>query len=30
MGLLDKIFDDDEVREAKAWLVGIEDDDDDD
>ena len=25
-----KVFDDDEVREAKAWLVGIEDDDDDD
>lgn len=25
-----RVFDDDEVREAKAWLVGIEDDDDDD
>ena len=23
-----RVFDDDEVRDAKAWLVGIEDDDD--
>src|SRR6187431_1595787 len=25
-----RVFDDDEVRDAKAWVVGIDDDDDDD